>query len=233
MHKINAGRIIKIKRIEFKKKITEKIKRRKKCQIREQQKIMKKQMHLKNKRHHTWSDMNYNYTETRHYAAFRSGYMNFENVPVDGAENIEDDLMESIEKFDFHDAVPFNPAYLAGFFTNRYDVGSEKAIQRAAERMSRSTISSLYSTVTGYQSVTQKNSSFKLRNTKIKYALYPVWILNTSWHGKKYMFAMNGQTGKFVGNLPMDKMKYWKYRLLYAIGIAAILYGGMLAMQLF
>ena len=26
---------------------------------------------------------------------------------------------------------------------------------------------------------------------------------------------MNGQTGKFVGNLPMDKGKYWKYFFIY------------------
>ena len=45
----------------------------------------------------------------------------------------------------------------------------------------------------------------RLRNAKAKYALYPVWLLNLSWNNEKYTFAMNGQTGKFVGNLPLDK----------------------------
>ena len=44
-----------------------------------------------------------------------------------------------------------------------------------------------------------------------KYALYPVWILNTKWQDKDYTFAMNGQTGKFVGDLPMDKAAYKKW----------------------
>ena len=44
---------------------------------------------------------------------------------------------------------------------------------------------------------------------KLKYALYPVWILNTTWNGEKFTFAMNGQSGKLVGNLPMDKKKFW------------------------
>jgi len=44
-----------------------------------------------------------------------------------------------------------------------------------------------------------------------KYALYPVWLLNTSWNGKKYTFAMNGQTGKLVGDLPMDKGAFWRW----------------------
>ena len=39
---------------------------------------------------------------------------------------------------------------------------------------------------------------------KVQYALLPVWILNTKWEGKDYLFAMNGQTGKLVGNLPVS-----------------------------
>ena len=36
-----------------------------------------------------------------------------------------------------------------------------------------------------------------------------VWILNTTWKGKKYIFAMNGQTGKIVGDLPADNGAFW------------------------
>ena len=44
-----------------------------------------------------------------------------------------------------------------------------------------------------------------IKNGVAKYALYPVWLLNTTWNGKQYSFAMNGQTGKFAGDLPLDK----------------------------
>ena len=54
-------------------------------------------------------------------------------------------------------------------------------------------------------SVVPETSSVKLRGGKAKYALYPVWLLNTTWNGQKYTFAMNGQTGKLVGDLPVDK----------------------------
>ena len=63
----------------------------------------------------------------------------------------------------------------------------------------------------GYSSITVKNSSINLIKSNVRYALYPVWILNTSWNDKKYTFAMNGQTGKFVGDLPMDKRLFWKW----------------------
>ena len=58
-----------------------------------------------------------------------------------------------------------------------------------------------------------------------KYALYPVWLLNTSWEGKQYYFAMNGQNGKFVGDLPVDKKAARRWMLLLTVAITAASYG--------
>ena len=35
--------------------------------------------------------------------------------------------------------------------------------------------------------------------------------LTTKYRDKTYIFAMNGQSGKFVGDLPMDKGAFWKW----------------------
>ena len=59
----------------------------------------------------SWSDKNYNYTETRFFMVARSGNIGFTRVPVDGSTKMEDDLMESIEPFDFKEAVPFADLY--------------------------------------------------------------------------------------------------------------------------
>jgi len=50
-----------------------------------------------------------------------------------------------------------------------------------------------------------------------------VWLLNTKWKDQKYTFAMNGQTGKLVGDLPLDKAAYkrWLFGLTGIIGAAA------------
>ena len=63
----------------------------------------------------------------------------------------------------------------------------------------------------GYTSVVQTASSIQLHNGVSRYALYPVWVLNTTWEGKQYTFAMNGQTGRMVGDLPVDKAAYRKW----------------------
>ena len=158
-----------------------------------------------------WSDSRYDYTETSFYSVSRDGSLSFERVPVDGSVKIADDLMESLEPFDFSQATDFNTAYLSGYLADKYDVDAKSSIPRANERIKKSTEDAFAATVTGYHSVTPVSSSINLTEGKALYALYPVWLLSTEWNGKKYTFAMNGQTGKFVGNLPLDKKAYLKW----------------------
>ena len=162
---------------------------------------------------HTWSDSDYDYTETRHYAVLRGGTLGFADVPVDGSTKMDDTLMESIEPFNISGAVPFKAAYLPGYLADKYDVDADASIGRANERIKQSTEDAFRSTVTGYTSVTTVDSNVSLENGRARYALYPVWILNTLWNGQKFTFAINGQTGKIAGDLPMDKGLFWKYLL--------------------
>ena len=170
----------------------------------------------------SWSDSRYNYTETSFYSVSRSGSLGFERVPVDGSTNMPDELMESIEPFDYSEAVDFQTAYLAGYLADKYDVDAEQSIEHANERIKKSTEAAFADTVEGYTTVTPEASSIRLQNGKSKYALLPVWILNTTWNGQKYTFAMNGQTGKLIGDLPLDKGAYrkWLFGLTGIVGAA-------------
>lgn len=153
----------------------------------------------------SWSDSDFHHTQTMHYQVVRAGTLPFKNVPVDGSSKLDDQLMESLEPFDMREAVDFQTAYLAGFLADRYDVDAETSIKRANDRIKTSTEEAFRGTVSGYATVVRQSSSVQLKNSSSKYALYPVWLLNTTWRGKKYTFAMNGQTGKIVGDLPVDQ----------------------------
>ena len=170
----------------------------------------------------SWSDSKYNYVETSYYQVLRNGNACFSGVPADGSEKMPDDLMESIEPFDMKEAKPFQTAFLAGFRADKYDVGADDGQARANARVKQSIESLFRSTVTGYSSVTTEASSIKVKNGKAKYGLFPVWMLRTTWNNQTFTFAMNGQTGKFVGNLPLDKKKQRKYRLLSFLGAFAV-----------
>lgn len=172
-----------------------------------------------------WSDSQYNYTETSHYSVIRAGNLGFENVPVDGSTKMEDDLMESIEPYHIADAVDFQTAYLSGFLADKYDVDAEASIHRANERIRASTADAFADTVVGYSSVIPVSTNIQLKNGRARYALYPVWILNTQWNNQKFTFAINGQTGKIAGDLPMDKGAFWKWLLGVAGAVSAAVFG--------
>ena len=170
----------------------------------------------------TWSDSDYNYTETSYFSVTRGGSIGFADVPVDGSTKMDDTLMESIEPFDLSAAVDFQTAYLSGYLADKYDVDAEESVQRANERIRRSTEEAFAATVQGYATVTPTASSIRLNNGRARYALLPVWILNTDWNGQKFTFCINGQTGKIAGNLPMDKGAFWKYMLGVTAAVTAV-----------
>lgn len=170
-----------------------------------------------------WSDSNYDYTETSYYSVYRAGKLGFDRIPVDGSTQMPDDLMESIEPFDFvGGAKEFQTAYMAGYLADRYDVDDKQSINRANERVKASTEEEFEKTVTGYSTVQVENSNIRTYNGKTSYAMYPVWILNTTYKNEHYLFAMNGQTGKFVGNLPTDWGKFWATLGLLSLGLSGI-----------
>ena len=180
----------------------------------------------------TWRDSKYQYTETSYYDIYRQGNMSFMNIPVDGSTKMPDDLMESIEPFNFGEAVDFQTAYLAGYLADKYDVDMQASIPRANERIKHSAEDTLRGTVQGYSSVVPRFSSVQLLSGTAKYALYPVWILNTKYKDQNYTFAMNGQTGKFIGNLPIDKGKLVALFAGVSVAAGALAYAIMLLLGL-
>ena len=182
-------------------------------------------MRWKATRVRSWSDSDYIYTETQHYSVTRGGTIAFDHVPVDGSTKMDDALMESIEPFDFSQAVDFRTAYLSGFLADRYEVGSEQSVARANDRIRTSTEQAFASTVGGYTTLIPVCNHVQLKNGRAKYALYPVWLLNTTWKGKNYHFAMNGQTGRFVGDLPMDKSALTRWFLGIFGAVSAACFG--------
>ena len=154
-----------------------------------------------------WTEGDYICTETSYYKLFRSGSVRFADVPVDASGKIDDLLTESIEPFDVSQAKDFSDNYLAGYFADKYNISAEDSRAKANSRIATST-SSLFASTTGmYETCVPSSSSISINEGRQDYVMYPVWLLNVKYEGKIYGFAMNGQTGKFVGELPIDKGK--------------------------
>ena len=165
--------------------------------------------HYEATRSHTYRSGDYEITETEHYDVYRAGMVNFEKIPVDASSKMPDDHMDSIEPYDYQELKPFSTAYLPGFLADKFDVTVEQCRQRADQRCEGTLSSALRNTVTGYHTCTLIHDSVNLKRGKVHYALMPVWMLNTKWKGKDFLFAMNGQTGKLVGDLPVSWGRFW------------------------
>lgn len=151
----------------------------------------------------------YRITDTAHFQVYRAGKIAFENVPVDASTKMPDEHMDSIEPYDYSEMRPFSSAYLPGFLADKYDVSAEDSQERADTRCAGTLEAALSKSVVGYQTCTTESKNIQLNRGKVQYALLPVWLLNTKWEGKDYLFAINGQTGKLAGDLPYSKKKYW------------------------
>ncbi len=173
-------------------------------------------------RSHSYRSGDYEITETEHYDVYRAGLVKFEKIPVDASSKLPDDHMDSIEPYDYEELKSFSTAYLPGFLADKFDVTVEQCRERADQRCGGTLAAALRGTVKNYDTCTLKKNSVNLKRGKVHYALMPVWMLNTKWHGKDFLFAMNGQTGKIVGDLPVSWGKFWGLFAAIAVPLSII-----------
>lgn len=152
---------------------------------------------------HRWSDSRYHYTKTDHFLLKRKAHAGFTGIPMDGSSKMDDTFMESIEPYDYSQLTDFDMAYLTGYFADKYDVPSESGEERIRQRVDNAIRDELQGSMIGYATVVPTSRSLHINHSKARYVLLPVWMLNSKYNGKIYTFAMNGQTGKITGTLPV------------------------------
>ena len=176
----------------------------------------------------SYTQGSYQVTETDHYRITRAGDVAFRMVPVDASSKMPDAHMDSIEPYNYSDLRYFSMGYLPGFFADKYDEDALFCSKRANERIKNSTEQVMMNTLSGYSSITLEQSNISLNEGAIKYALMPVWLLSTRWKDNVYLFTMNGQTGKLIGDLPVSWPMYFRRFFTIAgsiiAAVAAILY---------
>ena len=158
-----------------------------------------------------WTEGSYDVTKTDYFLPIRDGSMQFDHVPVDGTSKLEKEITEAVEPFDTNGAESFNPAYLSGYLADKYDVSAEESRIRAEERIKESVEYAFRQTTDSCVGVVTQNSNIRISDGQIKYALMPMWLMTAKYNGKLYTFAMNGQTGRFVGELPISWGRFWAF----------------------
>ena len=146
-------------------------------------------------------------TETSSYHIVEEGAGSFDRIPADAMKEMDNIMMDSIEPFDFSALEKFNPAYLTGFYTQRWDDSSADNEPRAKDRAKSALTREVLDHVGTYTSRTVESEQYHWSDQKVEQAMLPVWMMYTEYKGKKYVFGMNGQTGKMMGGVPRDPMR--------------------------
>jgi len=155
----------------------------------------------------SWTQGDHRYTETKYYRVVRRGNVKYQRIPVDASKKLDDALMHRIEPYNYDDLTDFSMQYMSGFMAEKYDVEADEAEQVMKQRSEQYIEERLSETVSGYTSyhVTEKHMNISDRTHS--YSLLPVYVLVNKYKGKDYIFMVNGQTGKVVGDAPISFFK--------------------------
>lgn len=149
----------------------------------------------------------YQYTETQHFDVYRKIRLNYLKVPIDASEKMNDQLMDRLEPFPYHQLKEFKTPYLAGYIAEKYSYDEEQLFPRAKEKIREYVDAYIQSTMGGYATVNYKDKQVDTKLQHADYALLPVWVVHYDYNKLEHTFAMNGQTGKVVGKPPLSKLK--------------------------
>ena len=179
----------------------------------------------------TWRSGDYKYTETTTYSVYRQGRIHFEDITTSAISTEDKAMLEGILPYPTEAYKDFSMPYLQGFVAKKRDLDRDSLTGEVKERMNGYAQTLLCKT-TRYDSISVKNVKVAVLASSWLYSLMPVWILTyikqgkTKEKDKTYTYAMNGDTGKLYGELPVSIPKLLLVALLTLIA-GFVLFGGM------
>ena len=145
-------------------------------------------------------------TRTDWYPVAGSDRLEFDNIPCPATKKIDRALLDKVGPYSLRILHVYNPAYLAGFFAERYSVGLGEgfaAVRRVMERdMERHIENRL-----GYDTYRGMRYHHRYDQVKFKHILLPLWLAAYRYREKTYQFMVNGETGKIAGRSPLSALK--------------------------
>ena len=166
----------------------------------------------------TWVVGDTHYTKTDYYDVIRGGTMLFDSVPIDGSTRFDNALMNTIQPYNYAELKPYNHAYLSGFLAERYDVEANDT-RKEVEPLVLDDAKNYLLAKGNYSNKVIKSNTLKTISYGLEYVLLPVYMVNVKYKDKYYTFAMNGQTGEFIGDIPVDKKKALLIFIILFIGL--------------
>ncbi len=144
-------------------------------------------------------------TTTKYYRV--NSNCNLFYFPVDASKRLNDNTSRKLDPYDYSGIRPFNISYMSGFYSDRFDMGSDTMTMMAMSRAQNLMYEKAKKKVPGSpQGMVDTAPVFHVR--KKYYTMLPAWFMSFRYEFKTYTIMVNGQTGKVVGAVPYEKKKF-------------------------
>lgn len=155
--------------------------------------------------------------------------MCFDDIPCAATNKIDRAMLQKVGSYSMKVLNVYNPAYLAGFFAERYSISLSEGFAAVRVSMERQMIARIEARC-GYDLYRDMHYHHNYDSVHFKHILLPLWLSSYKYRDKVYQLMINGETGQVAGKSPLSA---WKIGLLVALGILAVggLVLGMLALS--
>ncbi|MFD9940150.1 hypothetical protein ACFWYW_12815 [Nonomuraea sp. NPDC059023] len=156
--------------------------------------------------------------KTRWWPASGTVSRHFDDVLVPATHRVTPEQLAELEPWPTGQALPFEPAYISGHHTLRYEVEPEQGIEAAKQEMAEVIEQDCRRDIGGdEQRVSTVDTTYT--DVRFKLLLLPVWIGCYLFGGKTYQVLINGVTGEVQGQRPYS----WVKITLTALAAAALI----------
>jgi len=147
----------------------------------------------------------------------------FDDITIGASQTISHTILDSLTPWNTNVLVPFNEKYLLGFDSEEYTIGLDNGFEYAKVKMAHSIRQTIRYEIGGDQQRIN-NMDTKYYNTTYKNVLFPIWTAEFNWNNKIYNYAINGQSGKVIGERPYSWTKIITLALFVATIIGTVVY---------
>lgn len=128
----------------------------------------------------------------------------FEKISCDASKRLNDESTQRLEPYQLEELRDFDAAYLSGFYADRYDLTARQLTNVVVKRCQELFDEEVKMQFHDLQAaVMERKPKHVIR--KSEYALLPVWFMTFRYKNEPYTMLVNGQTGKVVGAVPVNK----------------------------
>lgn len=147
------------------------------------------------------------FTETEFFDVRRKMRLEYTRVPHDASEKMDDSLMAKLEPYRFDALKEFQMPYFAGFEADQADYDADELLPLVKQQVEGYASDYARTTISGYTNVRINQQHLTYDKVHSDYVYLPIWFISYRYRDSDYIFAMNGQTGKVIGEPPVSRGK--------------------------